>query len=308
MRKVLITGGSGFIGSQCIPLLLNAGCEVHAITSRAYASCDESVYWHRCDLLSPKDTAKLVREIKAEYLLHLAWYVEHGQYLNSKLNETWLEASLSLAREFAGAGGRRAVAAGTCFEYARSATPLSESSTPIEPASVYARCKHSLNTALVPYFARHEVGFAWGRVFYLYGPGEPESRLVPYVIRSLLRGERAVCRHGSLVRDFLHVRDVAGAFVRILLGSLEGSVNIGAGRGMMLQDFVSTIGEQIGAHSLIEYLEDPTSEPTHVIADISRLRETGFVPALDTESGIADTIRWWRERVVARGFGVGIGR
>src|SRR5215207_5082472 len=94
-----------------------------------------------------------------------------------------LQASLALLRAFAAAGGRRAVVAGTSAEYDWHAVGrrCHERRTPLRPATLYGAAKHALHTAAAPY--AEQVGFelAWGRVFFVYGPWEPEGRLVPSV-------------------------------------------------------------------------------------------------------------------------------
>ncbi len=66
------------------------------------------------------------------------------------------------------------------------------------------------------------IELAWGRVFFLYGPGEAPGRLVASVARALLAGERAATGDGTQIRDFLHVDDVAGAFAALLDSDVTG--------------------------------------------------------------------------------------
>ena len=110
MSRILLTGATGFIGRHVLPRLKG---EVHAVTTRPPPAGD-SVRWHRADLLS---SAEIVAEVRPEVLVHLAWYVEPGRYWTAPENIQWVEASLALLRAFAGAGGRRAVVAGTSAEY-----------------------------------------------------------------------------------------------------------------------------------------------------------------------------------------------
>ena len=83
------------------------------------------------------------------------------------------------------------------------------------------RCKLALSQVVTR--PPGDLSTAWGRIFYLYGPGEYPSRLVPSVIGSLLHDEPARCTHGRQLRDYLHVADVASAFAAILDGKSRGS-------------------------------------------------------------------------------------
>jgi len=117
MKKVLLTGASGFIGRHCITPLVNSGYEVHCISTRNVNEQSEGVYWHKADLLKTLDVSSLVSNIKPESLLHLAWHMQPGDTLNDPCNIEWIEKSLSLLRVFKDNGGERAVIAGTCYEY-----------------------------------------------------------------------------------------------------------------------------------------------------------------------------------------------
>ena len=97
---------------------------------------------------------------------------------------------------------------------------------------------------------RRGISFAWGRIFFLHGPGEHPDRLVPSVTRALLAGEPARCTDGRQVRDFLHSSsDAAHAFAALLALRVEGPVNIASGRGCRSRELVGWIGDALGRPS-----------------------------------------------------------
>lgn len=299
MTRVLVTGAGGFIGRAAVPRLAEAGYEVHGVTSgRSAIPAVDGVEWHKADLLDPEQVGPLVRSIRAERLLHLAWYAVPGQFYSSVENLRWVEASIALARAFAVAGGTRAVMAGSCDEYDLSFGFCSEAVTPTRPGHLYGTCKHAVQSVLTA--AGPELGLevAWGRIFFVYGPGEHPQRLVASTIRSLLRGEAATCRYGGHVRDYLHVHDVASALIALVVGDVKGPVNVGSGEPVFLRDLVDRIGRQVGRPDLVAAggRETAVDEPPVIVADVRRLRhELGWKPAFSLESGLADAIRWHRE-------------
>lgn len=295
-KRVLLTGARGFIGRRCLPILVERGYEVHGVTSREVPAETGDVTWHRADLLDSAQVSRLFRASKPTHLLHLAWVTTPGQYETSTNNVRWLTAGLDLIQAFADHGGYRAVGAGTCAEYDWSHGPCDERRTLLAPATLYAASKHALRLALEGVAGGRSLSAAWGRLFYLYGPGEHAARLVPSVVRSLLGGEMARCSAGTQVRDFLYVQDVADAYVTLLGSDVRGAINVASGSPTAVRDLVLAIADRLGRRDLVEF-GAPANEPASLTAETGRLfGELGWRPEYDLESGLAETIDWWRER------------
>lgn len=298
MKRVLITGASGFVGRQCVPLLLTAGYEVHAVARTTNPEeSDTRVRWHTADLLDASQVAELMSQVKPTHLLHLAWYSVPGKFWTSLENLRWLQASLTLVHTFAMGGGERVVAAGSCAEYSwTDEVILSERSTRLSPATLYGACKHALHLVLEALASQTQLSVAWGRVFFLYGPHEHPDRLTASVIRSLLRGEPAQCSEGRQVRDFLYVEDAAAALVQLLRSEVSGPVNIASGEGVAVKDLVGNIAGIIGRGDLLRLGERTVKpdEPPMLVADVKRLREeVGFQPKHSLDTGLRHAIQWW---------------
>jgi len=193
MKRVLLTGATGFIGRRCLPLLLANGYEVHAVSSRLPQETCSDVCWHQVNLLDFSQVSVLIADMQPTHLLHFAWYAEPGKYWTALENFHWVQASLSVLWQFYSHGGKRLVMAGTCAEYDWKYGYCSEQITPLLPATVYGTCKHSLQVMLDAFSRQTGLSVAWGRIFFLYGPHEHPDRLVSSVIRSVLRGEPARC-------------------------------------------------------------------------------------------------------------------
>jgi nucleoside-diphosphate-sugar epimerase len=139
-------------------------------------------------------------------------------------------------------------------------------------------------------------------VFLLYGPDETESRLVPSVVTSILRGEPALCSEGTQLRDLLYVADVADAFAALLASDVTGAVNVASGEPVRLRDVACNIAERLGRPELLRLGARPTpaGDPPVLTARVDRLRtEVGWAPSRTLDEGLDETIRWWAERLDA---------
>jgi nucleoside-diphosphate-sugar epimerase len=302
-RRVLVTGATGFIGRQSLPLLAAAGYEVHAVTSRDVRPERTNCEWHRADLLRPSDINRVIDVVQPSHLLHFAWYAVPGKYLSSRENLRWCSATIQLLAAFAQAGGHRAVLAGSCFEYDFSYGYCVEDLTPANPDSFYGVCKNAAREVMVGFRRHFGLSAAWGRIFYLFGPNEPAGRLVSAVMTSLLKGEPARCTHGRQIRDFLYVEEVAAAFVALLTSELCGTVNIGSGEPISLRHLVNGLAAAMGTPQLVEFgaLPPRQDDPPLLVADVRKLRErVGWHPRLTLEDGLQRTVEWWREHIAER--------
>jgi nucleoside-diphosphate-sugar epimerase len=299
VSRVLVTGATGFIGRHALEPLVRAGHEVHAVSSQAVGSRDSGeVTWHRVDLLA--DPVAVVEAVRPQRLLHLAWYAEHGKFWTSIENLRWVEATQALTRAFAAAGGERAVCAGTCAEYDWTAgRAMLAEDAPRHPTTFYGVAKNATYEVLEAAGAELGIALAWGRVFFLYGPGEDERRLVASVASALARGERAETGDGSQRRDLMHVSDVGAAFAALVDSEVAGAVNVASGVPTTLRHAIETIGRAAGREDLLHIgaLPPRLGDPDDLVADVTRLRdEVGFRSRVGLDAGLAETFEWWRER------------
>jgi nucleoside-diphosphate-sugar epimerase len=303
--RVLITGAAGFIGSQLTRLLVQEGAEVYALLR------PQADPWRirdllpnlqvvEGDLLHPEQAwLDSLGSIHPDSCFHFAWYAEPGIFLTSPLNLQYLSASLALAEGLAKAGCHKLVMAGSFSEYDQDLGYLSENSA-LKPNTPYGATKVALYQVLSLWAPAAGVEILWPRIFSVYGPGEHEKRFVPAVILAALRGEVTRLTPGEQLRDYQHVADAAAAVWAATQKGMTGPLNIGSGKPVAIGELAMRIGELLGHPELIHLGDLPYREgdPMFVCANTRLLQSsTGWKPKFDLQSGLGETIEWWKNHL-----------
>jgi nucleoside-diphosphate-sugar epimerase len=298
MKRVLVTGATGFIGRSALVPLQKLGFEVHALARALPDAPDAGVTWHKADLLGDDAHAipSILKAVRPSHLLHFAWYAEHGKFWTSPLNLEWLAATLNLLRGFAESGGRRFVGAGTCAEYDWSGDIYEEAATPLKPATLYGAAKASAFLTGAAYAKTAGIEFAWGRIFHLFGAGEAPSRIIPTLIRAHLHGGAVDCGGGNQKMDFLPAASVANAFAHLCAAEVEGAVNIGSGEGKSLREIsalIASLAEAATGKSRgeIRFGAREDSGPSRLVPSTAKIAATGWLPPQSLASGLSDYVR-----------------
>jgi nucleoside-diphosphate-sugar epimerase len=257
-KAVLITGASGFIGSYVLKEFLRRGV-VCDVTVRNASEVDKLKRQfgnvrrvHQIDDLftaKQSDLAKLCENV--DTVLHLAWYVKHEDYKTSDKNIDCLLGTIKLAFVVARSSVTKFVGIGSCLEYAPSTSNLAANS-PLLASNLYSLCKIQTSASISEIFAHFATKFAWLRLFYLFGDGESDGRLVPTIHKQLSRGQQLDILSPDTVIDMMHVESAAFAIADLVLGSGTGTVNICSGKGVKIKDIALEIASQYERKDLIK--------------------------------------------------------
>jgi len=295
MRKIIVTGASGFIGGACVKQLLDQGdFEIHAVSRKENKNIFKNLFWYQIDLFDTKQVQIFCREVQADYLLHLAWDVSEKNY-NSAHHYDWIDVSVNLVKSFVEQKGRRVLVSGTCDEYDWNCKNCSEKS-PIEPRNVYGIAKNRLRQLLESYTKQHKVSFVWGRIFFTYGPYENTKNIIPYIIRNLKNNlDVEIMKEGD-VRDYIYVDDVASVLATLIESDMQGVVNVSSGIPLKIKDLTLKIANYFNKVHLVNFADTAPNSCTYVVGENSRLqKELDWKPKVNIDEGLKRTIQFFEK-------------
>lgn len=297
MKKVMVTGASGFIGMAVVKSLSDQGHHIDAVYNSILPGAIKNVVWHKADLLNKNEVEALFANLRPEYLIQLAWCTGQGSYWTDPKNLDWLSANLIIASEFARHGGKKCLFAGTSAEYDWALNmPLNESSTLLKPILLYGGTKLSVFWTLTRYFEQMNVKFSWARFFNPFGPGEDQKRLIPKTCLALLNGKQLTFDAAISRRDFLHVSDVGDAVTAVLLSESTGPINIGSGEQISVREVVLQIARNFSLETNVRFDSDDHLKPADsVVADTFKLNnEVSWKAAMSFSERLQETCNWWK--------------
>ncbi|SDH18944.1 NAD-dependent epimerase/dehydratase family protein [Pseudonocardia oroxyli] len=288
--KVMVTGATGFVGYAVAASLAVGGHEVSALT-RSERTLPPGVKPVSADLLDARSVAQAFRAERPGVVCHLAALarvrdsrVDPLGYWRTNVDGTLALLEALAARESPG----RLVAASTCALYGEDVPqPITEAQVP-QPANPYGSTKLAADRAIADVAATGAIGAISLRAFNIAGGvgthADPDtSRLIPKIV-AVARGEApelTVNGDGSVVRDYLHVLDMADAFVRALDACEPGTwkaYNVGSGNRSTIADVIAAAEEVIGRPLPVKH-NPPADEPKVLLADPSLAeKELGWRP------------------------------
>lgn len=293
-RRALVTGGTGFIGRLLCRRLADLGAEVH-VASRRRQQLGAGLTWVEMDTSDPGAVAGVFADVRPELVFHLAGLVTGSRELEHV--EPTLRANLvGVVNVLTAAQATRAsrvVLAGSM-----EAPRPGGADTP--PSSPYAASKWAADGYARMFHRLYGSPVVTLRVFMVYGPGtQDETKLVPYVIRSVLAGESPKLSSGSREVDWVYVDDVVEAFVAAAVAADVdgGEFDVGSGAAVTVRDVVERIIKLAGSRVVPAFgaIADRRFE-TATVADIGPTAAAlGWRPRTGLDQGLKRTHDWFRD-------------
>ena len=244
MKKVLVTGATGFIGGYVIDYLLQKGLQVAATSSDTEKA--EKTKWVEHVAYRALDLKKINAGInyyqyfgEPDLVIHLAWEGLPNYKGDFHISENLPRHKLLLENMLKN-GLQDLTVIGTCLEYGLKEGCLSEDMD-CAPVTTYGTAKNELRKYLESLQLKYAFSFKWVRLFYMYGPGQNPNSLFSQLDAALERGDKQFnMSGGEQERDYLPVNEVAENIVSIALQQDEaGIINCASGKPVKLKDFVS---------------------------------------------------------------------
>ena len=303
-KRVLITGGAGFIGSHLVR---------HFADQAQVTVLDDlrSGYAHNLDGVACRFVrgsildAQALREAMAdaEEVYHLAAMISVPESVAkpAECAELNTEGTRRVLDAAVAAGARKVVLASSAAIYGDNPTvPKLESMSP-EPKSPYAETKLAGEHLLEAYRQTHGLGTTSLRFFNVFGPRQdPRSAYaaaVPIFIAKALRDEPiGIHGDGGQTRDFVHVTDIVGALAYAgASADMAGTYNVGYGRSQSILELAQEILRLTGSKSVIEHLPPRAGDVRHSLASTERLLTAGWKPKSSVQAGLAETVDFYRQ-------------
>lgn len=301
MRKILVTGGAGFIGSAIIEYLQKKQHEIFVIDNLSFGNRDfiniNDDHFFNVDIQNRKQVFETVKNINADIIIHLAAihfipYCNQHPYEASNVNINGTINILDAARQ---TNVKQVLFASTAAVY-----PISDAAAKEQdetgPMDIYGLTKLTCERLCNEFYLESKINTIIARFFNAFGPNETNPHLFPEIQKQVNNGERKI-KLGNLTpkRDFIHTHDMATAVITMMDNLQSGfhTLNLGSGTEYSVTEIVAAFERQLGESIAIEVDETRVRkvERMHLLADVSKLKALGWTPKISIDEGVKTLIQ-----------------
>ncbi|MBE6366949.1 MAG: UDP-glucose 4-epimerase GalE [Lentisphaerae bacterium] len=318
IKKVLITGGAGYIGSVCAEYLLDRGFEVTVldalITGHRNAVDKRVSDFVEMNLEDRDGLIKLCEKGQFDAIMHFAAFSLVGESMQDpgKYFRNNLANAINLADAAVAGKVKRIVFSSTAATFGQpESVPIAEDA-PQKPINPYGESKLCFEKVLAWYKAIHNIDYTALRYFNAAGASEnfgedhaPETHLIPIILqvaqgkrdKIMVYGNDYDTFDGSCIRDYIHVIDLAQAHMKALYAPGSGHYNLGTGNGLSVFEIIEAARRVTGHAIPVEIAPRRAGDPPKLIADSTRARrELAWQPELENADAIIGSVWKWMQK------------
>ena len=305
-KKILITGGTGFVGRSLVNRLLESGAQVFVIDKERvryrnpdYGNQPEVTFW-QLDITKYPEVKSVIQKINPNILFHLAALVTADRDVNliDEMIEVNLRGTTNILKALEGCTGLECmINFGTCEEYGNQERQLDEELRE-EPASPYAILKLATTRFCNMFSRMFNIPIVTVRPANLYGPGQPRDKFIPYLISSCLQNRTIAMTPGEQQRNFIFIDDFINAVFLIAQRErqLAQIYNIGSDGSVSLRTMVELIKQIIKSETVINFGAINYRENEMMVFDLNtaKIKKLGWIPEYSLRDGLIKTIKFYQ--------------
>ena len=295
--KILIPGGTGFIGYHLALFAKKKGWIVHSLSKSKPRKKRriKGVKYIICDVRK-LNAIKFKLDNYYDYIVNLSGYVDHSK--NKSIIATHFQGCKNLVFNFKNNKPRKFVQIGSSIEYGKQKSPQKETSLKkIDTLSVYGNAKLKSTLFLLSLYNKEYFPTTVLRLYLAYGPNQDNNRIIPYVISNSLKGKKFNCSPGNQFRDFTYIDDVINAIYKTLKSKKSNGelINIGFGKPNKIKDVIQKIVKYIGkGEPIFSKLKIRNDEPKNLYPNIKKAKKIlNWSPKINLRNGIKKTIKFY---------------
>ena len=299
-QKILIIGGAGFIGTHLIKFLINKKYIVSSL-SLNYIPMEKRITKVRYIFLDINKFSQIQKKIKDNYnyVVNLSGYVTHNKFEQDgyKILENNFSSIINLIKFFSNKKIKKFIQIGSSDEYGNNNAPQDESMRE-KPNSPYALSKVISTYILETFYRTYNLPIVILRPFIVFGPGQKDNRLIPYVIKNCIKNKTFFVSEGKQYRDFCYIEDfVKAIFMIIKSNKLNGEIiNISSGKKRTVKSVILQIQKLIKLGKPI-YKKDimRTEENIKLYSNNNKIKNlTKWKPKISFNQGLINTINSYK--------------
>ncbi|WP_428324015.1 NAD-dependent epimerase/dehydratase family protein [Nitrosopumilus sp.] len=307
MTKILITGGTGFVGSNLVRRLAKSNNEIHLLTKKSsnfwrIKDIKKEMNIHKVDLCEKEKLKKIINKIKPEIIFHIAAYgVQHSENNMSKILESNIIGTFNLFSVLSNQNIKRIINVGSVFEYGESNKKNLSEIDCLRPSSFYEITKNTQTNMANYFFKFRSLPITTLRLFTPYGRFEKKGRLITDIMLSIINKKELKITSPKVARDFIFIDDVIDVMIKASkISNINGETfNIGFGKPHSVENIIK-ISEKISNQKIQTTIVNRVDKKSkrNGYANINKAKKIlNWKPKYSIEKGLKKSYGWYEKNI-----------